>query len=419
MSEPRDRITDLLPDKGYFKLYAEMTEGSEICPRFHLFVAACVLGAVVARKVKFQRSSADVFPTLYPNPWIVLVAPQGVGHKTAALSVGRKLLMKLPQYSQPRILSAKLTPEALVKTLAVQDVDSSKFRLPPGVSPSFLKPPATGLLYSTEMGVFLGREKYNVGMIALLTDLYDCPEEWTSATVMRGDQKLFNVALSLLAASTPDWMQSMLPSDAFKGGFMSRLLLVTLPVGWERKRVADPPKAPEGVRDSLVEEMDRVSQIAGEMKWTSEARQLFEAWYMDVERMPNSGALLAYLERKQDHLLKLAILLELTSSYEKLVLTKESIERSLAILNCIESETAPIVEYLSTEPRMRNAQQILEMLRTYPKGLTEREILSITWRSFSFPGEFDNIMTMLIKAGTVKWSTNEKGVAVYVYIDRT
>lgn len=322
--------------------------------------------------------------------------------------------MRLPPHSQPRILSAKITPEALVKTLAVHEVDPTKFKVPTGVNPSFLRPPATGLLYSTEIGVFLGKEKYNTGMIALLTDLYDCPEEWASATVMRGDQKLYNVALSLLAASTPDWMQSMLPSDAFKGGFMSRLLLISLPVGWEQKRVADPPRPPEGARDKVVRELETISQISGEMKWDAQAKKFFEDWYMDVERQPMVGPLMAYLERKQDHLLRIAILLELSYTYDRLQLTREAIEQALAILNTIEAETSPMVEYLATEPRMRSAQQILEILRNYPQGLPEGKILSMIWRTLTYPREFDDIMMMLIKAKAIRWEQNSKGDTIYV-----
>lgn len=405
MESPHDKISDLIPDDGFFRWYYEMTVGTEICPRFHFFTAACCMGAVINRKVKFQRSSADVFPTLFPNPWVVLVAPQGVGHKTAALGIGKKLLTKMPSYSQPRFLSAKITPEALVKTLAVPDIDTSTLKLPTGINPAFLKPAASGLLYSTEIGVLLGREKYNAGMIALLTELYDCHDEWTSATIMRGDQKLFNVCLSLLGASTPDWMQSMLPSDAFKGGFMSRLLLIAMPVGWERQRVADPPKPPVELREQLVKELEKFSTIVGEMRWDKEARDFFHDWYMQVERSPAPGPLMAYLERKQDHLLRFAILLQLAQTYDELVLTRPCIERSLALLETVESETSPMVEYLATEPRMRAAQNILEILRNHPEGLGEAKLLSMIWRTLSYPREFDEIMAMLLKSKSIRIKT--------------
>ena len=84
--EPYDSITKYLPNKGYFYYYKEITKYAEACDRFHFFTGAATLGAVVNRKVYFQRGSLDTFPTLYPNPWVILVAPQGVGYKVGTLS---------------------------------------------------------------------------------------------------------------------------------------------------------------------------------------------------------------------------------------------------------------------------------------------------------------------------------------------
>jgi hypothetical protein len=409
MAPPQDKVLDYLPDEGFFRVYYNMTKETEVCPRFNFFVGASIIGAVVNRKISFQRSSADIFPTLFPNLWVVLVAPQGAGHKTAALGVGRKLLTRLPSHLQPHIMAAKLTPEALVKTLATTSVGSISVRVPAGMNPNILKPSATGLLYSTEIGVLLGKEKYNTGMIALLTELYDCHDEWMSETIMRGDQRLYNVCLSLLGASTPDWLQSMLPADAFKGGFMSRLLLVSMPLGWERRRVADPPKPPAEYRESLVEDLIRIGELSGKMSWTTEAKAFFEDWYTNLNRSGFIGPVLAYLERKQDHLLRLAMIIQLTLSQD-LILTKECLQRALCILDAIEKETSPMVEYVSTEPRMRGAQLLLEILRHHPGGLSESKLLALSWRQLSHPREFEDLIGMLLKAKSVKIISTQGGM---------
>jgi len=359
-----------------------------------------------------------VFPTLYPNLWVVLVAPQGEGHKSSALRIGYKLLTSLPDYVRPRIFAAKLTPEKLVANLAVKQLDESTLKrpLPPGLPPTYFKEPAIGVLYSSELGVLLGREKYNIGFISLLTELYDCHDEWSSETIMRGDQKLYNVCLTLLGASTPDWMQSMLPQDAFQGGFMSRLLLVTKPVEWNI-RIPDPPPAPQGLRGKILEELIDIGQVAGRMQWTQEAKDFFEEWYTSLgEREVVPGPVAAARERMQDHLLRLAILLQLAETKKKLVLEKHSIELALKILNTIGEETDPILEYIATEPRMRSAQFILETLRKH-KRLTEAELLKLVWRQLSSPREFDDMLGMLIKAKKVTTKESTKGGFCYEYCE--
>ena len=101
-----DSITPFLPKKGFFRLYHEFTGYGEICPRYNFFVALSTLGAVMKRKIYLQRGSSTTFPTLFPNPWILLVGPQGRGKKSSALRIGRELLSKLPENIKPTILSS-------------------------------------------------------------------------------------------------------------------------------------------------------------------------------------------------------------------------------------------------------------------------------------------------------------------------
>ena len=405
-----DIIDQHIPKGGLFEAYLQYTSGNEVCSRFRIFSFAAAMGSIIKRRVWFQRSSYSLFPTLFPNPWVILIAPQGRGHKSAALSMARKLVLKLDASHQPRILASKLTPEALVKSLAAQTISAEVLKQLDATMISIVKKPAQAMLYSSELGVLLGKEKYNQGMIALLTDLYDTPEEWYSDTVMRGDQRLYDVCLSIMGASTPDWMQTMLPADAFKGGFMSRMLLVGYPETWH-KRIADPAPADEQVGKDLVQKLTAVAKLEGEMKWTPAARDYFREWY---EHLPNPepGPKAAYLERKQDHLLKFAILIQLSWKPE-LTLTRLALEASLAMLDAIEPDTLRMVEYISIEPRMRFVQRILELLEAKIE-VTEGELMAECWRYLNRPQEFQETMQMLMKAKKIAMTVKGSDL-VYIY----
>ncbi len=400
-----DRIVDVLPKRGLIPKYIEYTGASEICPRFNVFSLFGALGSIVRKKVYLNRSSTGNV-IIYPNPWIILVAPQGIGHKSSAIRLGRKFLEQMED--KPKILASKLTPEALIKSLASQ-VMADKTPVEVGEKQRLVvyKRKAQGLLYSSEFGVLLGREKYNMGMIALLTDLYDCPEEWNSETVMRGDQRLYEVCLSILGASTPDWMQSMLPTDAFKGGFMSRLILVGYPEGWN-KRVGDLIDPPASLKKSIVEDFEYISKLKGEIKWSEKAKKYFVDWYMSLPE-PIPGPQAAYLERKQDHALKLAVLVQLCFR-EGFEITKESIEIAFNILDSVQPETLKMIDYISVEPGMRAVQRILELLDKGEK--TEAILLDEAWKYLKRPGEFDDIIGMLIRARRVD-IVPKKGETVY------
>jgi hypothetical protein len=260
------------------------------------------------------------------------------------------------------------------------------------------------------LGVLLGKEKYNQGMIALLTDLYDTPEEWQSETVMRGDQRLYDVCLSIMGASTPDWMQTMLPADAFKGGFMSRMLLVGYPETWH-KRIADPAPADDLLGKEVVRQVGILSRLEGEIKWTPGAKDYFTDWYHTLQT-PDPGPRAAYLERKQDHLIKLAIIVQLCWA-PHLVLTQDAMEVSMNILNTIEPDTLRMVDYISVEPRMRFVQRIMELIEV--KGsMTEGDLMAETWRYMGRPQEFTETMQMLMKAKKVTVSIDENNELVYI-----
>jgi len=399
-----DPVGKLIPVRGFFRDWYDLGKEGEICPRFFFFVAATVLGSVVNRKVWFQRGTVETFPTLYPNPWIILVAPQAKGHKSASLRIGKRMLNNLPLYAKPRVLASKLTPEVLCKNLASTPIPE-KYKKMQGISHALLKESATALLYSSELSVLLGREKYMTGMIPLLTDLYDCPDEWETSTITRGDDVLYNVCLTMLGASTPQWMQRILPDDAFAGGFMSRIQLITMPAGWDQEE-PDPPPAPPQTVERIIGALSALHNVQGEMKWDEEAKEFFFDFYHKrrIASRSLTGAVEAYRERKPDHLLRFAMLLQLTYTFDELILKKGSLEQALRILDAVEKDSEAVVDYVSTPIRMRPAQAMLEALRVNGR-LTEGELIQKTFREMSHPRDIEATLTMLREGEMIKMIT--------------
>ena len=306
-----------------------------------------------------------------------------------------------------------MTPEAIIKSLAAQAFTAEMLQSIDSTTISILKKPAQALLYSSELGVLLGKEKYNQGMIPILTDLYDTPDEWHSETVMRGDQRLYNVCISIMGASTPDWMQTMLPSDVFKGGFMSRLFLVGYPETWS-PRIADPEPADERLGALIVDRLTELAQFNGQMVWDKACKDYFKDWY---ENLPDSepGPKAAYLERKQDQLLRLAILIQLAEGLT-LTLTRSALEQALTIIAAAEVDALRMVEYISVEPRMRVVQRILEFLEAR-KSISEGDLMHEVWRHLAHPREFDDVISMLLKTKRVVM-TFEEGQTMYKMVSK-
>lgn len=299
---------DLVPEDTWFSDYMRYTLKTEPPSVFHFFAGAVAIGAVLGRNVYYEKGAYQI----YPNLAVLVVAPSGKCRKTSACNIAMSLLRK----AGGNILADKVTPEALVE--AFKDKTST-----------------VGVIYAPEFAVFLGKQKYQEGMIPMLTALFDCPKEWRSATITRGEIVLFNVGLSMLGCSTMDWIQTAIPRDAFGGGFMSRLLFVVqedTPRRFPRPPVFDPDTT-----SRLVSHLANLTQLRGQYEMTEAAGAWYDDWYM--RRKDDAGddkQFAGYNERKPDHLIRLAMVLQAGKSTSDLMLQTETLQRALAILEWLE-----------------------------------------------------------------------------------
>lgn len=328
----RRSFEPLVPKTGWIADYVRYTRTTEPPTVFHFFVGATILGATLRRNIHFERGDSKI----YPNLCVILVAPSGKCRKTTACELGVRLYRDLGGI----VLADKITPEALVQAFAEREE-------------------STGLIFAGELKQFLGSQKYMEGMIPLLTRLFDCPEIWSSATIMREEVVLRNVALSMLGASTMDWLR-MLPGDAFGGGFMSRNLLV---VQEETERSFPlPPPLSETLRIKLMNRLIPLTHVRARMHMSFGA----EEWYIDWYNSPDTGAseekqFSGYFERKPTHLMRLAMILSISED-ESFVIERRHMEHALRILDWIEEWLPAAFEQLGSNPigeeQMRMIQQL-------------------------------------------------------------
>lgn len=329
----------LVPTKGWLKDYVDYTRKTEPPTVFHFFAGMAAIGAALARNVFFDMGAYQIFPNLC----VVIVAPTGKCRKTSACNVA----INLYRATGGNVLADKVTPEALIT--AFQDRSS-----------------ATGIIYAPELAVFLGKQKYQEGMVPLLTALFDCPKEWSSGTVMRGEQHLRNVALSSLMCSTMDWIQTAIPKDAFGGGFMSRLLFV---VQNDTPRVfPHPPPFSKEMEHSLKHRLFHIQRLRGKFQITPEADEWYVKWYAKHKETPSAERQYAgYMERKPDHLHRIAMVLAVSElqleQHEDLLLTPLHLQRALQILNWVEDYLPEAFAEMSQNAIGEEHGRIIKQLR--------------------------------------------------------
>jgi len=380
-----DPVEDLIPHYGWLYDYCLFTRDLEACPRFKFFTACAIMGALLSNKVWLQRGEEGLLPKLFPNIWVILLAPPGRGHKTSTINMGVNCLTQAAP--EVRIIADKVTPESLVKALSsTQFMNEGMIRV--GMGPS----DATGLIKAPELSVFFGRQQYNTGLVSLVTDLYDYREEWTSETIMRGKNVLKNVCISILGGSTPTWLQKMLPEDAFTGGFMSRFVMCEMPAAYF-KRKAFPKRSDKGGGwDHLVEGLRGMLSFGGKIEWSKEVSETYREYY---ENLLPSGDVQrdAYQEREAEQILKVTMLL--TLSQGGMTLKLDHYDLAQKIMTTLMTETEPRIEHLTTHPRMQLVQDIQELLKQFG-AMKESEILKRVYRGLSYgEGQFKEAIRIL------------------------
>ncbi len=381
---------------GWLKDYVFYTSGHEAPEDFHVWVGLTIVGAVIRRKAWFD----NVFYNLYPNLYTILVAPPGVGKKTTAINIGVGILRAADPAC--RIVSEKVTTEALAKTLSrPTEYAKESGGLKLDVS-------AEGLLVAPELTVFLGREQYNEGLIMFLTRLYDCADIQEIETIARGKEKLLNVCISMLGATTPSEINNAVGKSAKGSGFMSRLNLIQKEQS--HRIVPFAIKPDPTIKEMLINTLHKIaSNTTGEFRFIERARE----WYIDYykrhkmavqsTRRPTDN-----IERQPDQLLKIAMCMA-ACEREDMSINDDILQRSFNLLAIAAKNNGETMKMIDATERGKLTQKVLSVIHEHG-GVIQRAVLMKQVYRFGLSAkELDSIIETLEDGEIIhKFSSNKK-----------
>jgi len=226
---------------------------------------------------------------LYPNLYVLLVAPPALCRKSSSMHIAVNLLRELPKClpstveafkKTSQLVTGKTTPEGLLEVMAPEQ----KVFLQRGVEgqPDKMINVNKGsqlALSISELAVFLGKQQYNSGLVTLLTDLFDCKDNDAEITRGKGNKPLSDIYVTLFGAITPDGMKMSIPEEAFGGGFMSRVIIAYQDTP---TKVYSIPKPMPGypVWEDLMYRLAWIADHAkGEYYLTDDAEVYYDRWY--------------------------------------------------------------------------------------------------------------------------------------------
>jgi len=216
---------------------ASASARSPMTPRiFHESAGLWLASVAVARRLRVRMPYGEV----YPNLWMLWLAPTTIFHKSTGMAIAEGLAHDLFPHL---LLPGQTTPEALFGELAgrepffaneMSDADRVLWERERDFAAqrSLLIDEASGMLNEA------GRD-YNAGLQEQLLKLYDCATVLKRQTQKQGRLTIHNAYLSLLIASTPSAMRTHLrPGNLWTGGWWARCVILTPEVAWQDYQVA-------------------------------------------------------------------------------------------------------------------------------------------------------------------------------------
>ena len=322
--------------------FLEYTDGISSPEIFRLWSAIGLIAGTLERKVWVETSGER----LYPNLYILLVSPPGVG-KTQAIKVTKSLWNKVPDLL--------VSPDNLTKAALIDNLAKATRKIVR--SPTELLEFNSLQIAADELGVFLSA--HDLDFLSAMNKIYDCPEEYVE------DRRMFKEPLfipkpqfTLLAGTQPGFMGNVFPEEAWTMGFTSRLLMIFH---------ATPVKVPlfgGAVRDqdkfkAIVSDLKAIMMMYGKFKWSMEAAQAIEAWHSTGAKKtePRHTKLEHYIPRRILHVLKLSMIASASRSSEQII-NLTDFERALSWLLMAE---ATMPDIFRTMTQRSDAEVIKEL----------------------------------------------------------
>lgn len=338
---------------NWIEAYLAYTYESESPDVFHKWVAINQIGGALRRKSFYDMG----YFLVYPNLYVVLVSPAGRCKKSTAMRVGRSVLGEVP--------GVEWSVDSTTRERLIQDL-----------SQSYKDGQSAMTAHSSEFASLLTSS--GMDMVVFLTDIFDCPSEWTHKTKSGGSNKIKAPFLNLLGATTPDWIATAMPLDTIGIGLTSRIVFVYS----NTPRVRPPrPKltsAQKGLHPLLVHDLTAISQISGEYVMDPECERVYDDWYESRIQDPNPSGdarLAGYFERKPIHLIKVMMIVAASKS-DDMVMTVDHYHEAHEYLSEIEEELPRVFANVGKNPLNKDVEDVMATIISKPEGFARDDLIA-------------------------------------------
>lgn len=315
----------LAQTKNLLDLYMHHVGETEDPRDYHFWSAVALISACVANRVSYSRNAASM---LYPNLYVLLIGPSGVG-KGSAISTAAKFIATNKNVN---LYAGRGTAQHIIARMAQRVVD--------GVAQ------ASGPIWLVheELAHCIGVGDSAIQFMQMIVDLYSCrPYPWRDGTVGRGEKTLVDYCFNWLGGSTQEWFTEAVNRASAKTGFYGRIVPVFGEYNFD-KRIPNPrlPDDYDVVVATLAERFTELSFLErSAFTITPDAKDVEENWYM-TRPAPSDTDRVASWKRAQEMAQKLAMVFSLADSID-LVIRPNHMSMAIDWVEKIQQENARLL----------------------------------------------------------------------------
>lgn len=387
-------MTDrILPD--WLEGYLRYTDQTEQPFAFRLWSGISALASALERKCFLRWTMGQIFPNFY----IVLIGVPGGARKSTSLSTARSILEQVGV----NISANATTKEALVRRMKGCFVEAYN--------------PATELteqhcsltIHSSELAAFFHRRD-DLGLISWMCEWFDCDDLFEYETVSREKDSIPCVYLNLIGGMTTDHLGLVFPKEVVGTGLTTRMIFVYSDKPKRMKHFIEPDKELFNV---LVNDLEVINSYSGEFITTPEYKEAWGEWYVsehapdEIKAVPE---LTHYLDRRQVHLHKLAMVISASES-SKMQITLSHFERAREILEYTERRMPyAFAQYNQEEHYLMFKQICLYIELAEEEGITWKQLVGEFYQDYDATELNRAISTLtMMEPSPIKMTEKETG----------
>ena len=366
----------------------EYTDGmspfTEAPESFCIWSAISVIGAVLKKSVWRKRGPY----TIYPNQYIILTGPPGIGKGESVhpvYSIARELGLI-------NIISDRITAPKILEKLAAGFLPNGNVNIVNGHIA--LHKDSSATLFSMELQTLLTSSDW---MLPFLCEAWD-RGEYEYDTKNSGSAFVKGMCTSLIGSCVPEYIRKLNKDAvaAINGGFTARSIFVYAEA--KSKSLPWPDSMENSPRGRLLiqdlkDDLITIANLKGEMQISQLGQLEFIKFYNGVRVEDNDSDVIMHFKRRMPiHVLKLAMVFS-AAERDDLVISKENMINAIKCLRHVQQNLDKAFRGVGESELSESTSKVQSFIER--KGITSRsEILSNLHRHVS-PENLDRILSLL------------------------